>query len=119
MKICIPVEGKSGWDERICEHFGRAPAYALIDLEKMELDFIENISDHFGGTKKPPEIIADTGANIVLACGMGPMAMNMLFEKGLKVYCGISGTVKESFEAFQNGKLSLATSELACKDHKH
>ena len=119
MKICIPVEGKNGWDERVSQHFGRAPAYALIDSEKNEVDFIDNSSEHFGGMGKPPEIIADAKAEIVLASGMGPMAMKMLFERGLKVYCGISGTVKESFEAFQNGKLSLATSELACKDHKH
>lgn len=119
MKVCIPTEGKRGLDESVSHHFGRAPAYAIVDSDTMDCRFIDNKSEHFGGMGKPPEIIAETGAEVVLASGMGPRAMQMLAERRIKIYCGISGTVRESVEAFKAGKLSLATEELACKDHKH
>ncbi|MBU0762016.1 MAG: NifB/NifX family molybdenum-iron cluster-binding protein [Candidatus Altiarchaeota archaeon] len=119
MKICIPAEGKNGLDEKVSLHFGRAPAYALVDSETMECEFIVNKSEHFGGTGKPPEIIAESGAEVVLTSGMGPRAMQMLTEKGVEIYCGISGTVRDSVEAFKKGYLTLASSDLACKDHRH
>jgi len=119
MKVCVPTEGNNGLDELVSHHFGRAPAYAVVDLETMDCDFIENSSEHFGGSGKPPEIIAESGAEVVLASGMGPNAMRMLSERGIRVYCGISGTVRESIEAFKSGKLCPASSEAACKDHKH
>jgi predicted Fe-Mo cluster-binding NifX family protein len=119
MKVCIPTEGTNGLDELVSHHFGRASAYALVDSETLDCVFIENKSEHFGGVGKPPEIIAASGAEIVLVSGMGPRAMQMLAEKGLKVYCGISGTVRDCVAAFKAGKLPIATSDLACKDHRH
>jgi predicted Fe-Mo cluster-binding NifX family protein len=119
MRVCIPTKGKGGLDEIVSEHFGRAPYYAIVDSESMECEFIGNNSEHYGGVGKPPDIIASAGAKAVLASGMGPRAMNMLAEKGVKAYCNVAGTVRESVEAFNRGELAPASAEQACKNHKH
>ena len=31
MKICIPTMGEGGMQEAICQHFGRAPTFTMVD----------------------------------------------------------------------------------------
>ncbi|MFH1722185.1 MAG: NifB/NifX family molybdenum-iron cluster-binding protein [Candidatus Altiarchaeota archaeon] len=119
MKIAIPTMGKNGFKEEVCPHFGRAPLYAIIDSETNEIEFIENVSEHFGGTGKPPDVIGNAGANIVLCAGMGHRAMMMFEERGIEVYCGAEGPIDIALKSFKDGKLQKASESTACKDHRH
>ena len=41
-RIVIPVAGENGLDSRLAEHFGRAPYFAVVDLdEKGEVSKVE------------------------------------------------------------------------------
>lgn len=119
MKICIPTLGKKGLEEEISEHFGRAPTFTIVDLETNLVKVVENRSEHFGGMGKPPEIIAMERVDAVLCAGLGPRAIQMFEQKGIMVYVGAFGTVRETIQAFQNGLLQPATDENACKQHRH
>ena len=117
MKVCIPTMGDRGLDEQVGEHFGRVPTYTIIDMKTNEVSIIDNTSEHMGGTGYPPEIIAQTGAEVMLCGGLGRRAIAMFEEMGIRVYIGASGTVKNAIQFFRNGKLQEATDENACQQH--
>ncbi|MFY9605352.1 MAG: NifB/NifX family molybdenum-iron cluster-binding protein [Thermoplasmata archaeon] len=119
MRICIPTSGTGGLDDKVSEHFGRAPTFTVVDTESEKVTVIENRSDHMGGTGKPPEQIKNTGCSVVLGCGLGPNAVSMLRSYGIQTYVGARGSAKEAIDQFNRGELRIATEESACKEHKH
>ncbi len=117
MKVCIPTMGEKGIEEYVGEHFGRVPTYTLVDTETNEVTVIDNTSEHTGGSGYPPEIIAKTGAEVMLCGGLGGRAVMMFEERGIMVYVGATGTVKDAIQMWQDGKLQAATNENACRQH--
>ena len=57
--FALPIEKDLGLQSIIAQHFGRAPAYAIVTESKELISTINNISDHFGGKGKPPELLKD------------------------------------------------------------
>jgi len=119
MKICVPTNGEGGMDDSVSAHFGRAPTYTIVDTETGQVKVVENRSDHKGGSGKPPEQVAGTGAEVVVCSGLGPNAVTMLSARGIASYTGATGTVKEALESYRQGRLTRATEETACKEHHH
>ena len=117
MKVCIPTNSDKGLEDYVGEHFGRVPTYTIVDLEKKEVKVIPNTSNHMGGTRNPPEILAEYGVNVMICQGLGRRAINMFTDFGIDVYIGASGTVKDAIEAYKNGKLTKASEANACGQH--
>lgn len=117
MRVCIPTMGYKGMEEQIGEHFGRVPTYTVVDLETGEVKIIENTSEHMGGQGLPPEIIAGSGADILLCAGLGHRAISMFEELGIMVYVNAYGTVRDALLMLKDGRLQPATDENACKKH--
>ena len=118
-KYAIPVEKNLGLHSIIAQHFGRAPAYAIVTDDKELLSTVENVSDHFGGTEKPPELLKNKGIDILLCGSLGPKAIKQFENFGIEVFVGAKGTVEETIDLFKAGQLSMATDENACKEHRH
>jgi len=118
MRIAVPSLGKDGLKERVCPHFGRAPAYTVVDTETGRVEIFDNTAEHFGGMGKAPELIQRTGADVVLCSGIGPMAVEMFENLGIRAFVGASGTVQSTVEAFESGRLQEATDENACAQHR-
>jgi predicted Fe-Mo cluster-binding NifX family protein len=119
MKLCIPTMEKGGYDDLVCEHFGRAPTFTVVDLESNDVQVVKNRSEHMGGLGKPPEHIAKTGANILICSGLGPRAIDMLQSFGIQVFVGATGTAKDAVQMWRDGKLQAASHDVACKEHQH
>jgi predicted Fe-Mo cluster-binding NifX family protein len=119
MKICIPTNNDGGLEDSVCEHFGRAPTYTVVDTDTGHVRVIRNSSEHMGGAGKPPEQIAATGADVLVCSGLGPRAIDMLCSYGIAVYIGATGTVKQAVESYKRGSLTPASKEAACKEHRH
>ena len=74
-RIVIPVEDTSGLEAKVAQHFGRAPYFALIELNgkgqiiKVQID--RNTSEHMGGTGHPHENLLVLNPAVIIACGMG------------------------------------------------
>ncbi len=117
MKVCIPTMGNKGINEYVGEHFGRVPTYTLVDTKTNEITVVDNTSEHTGGQGYPPEIIVQTGAEVMLCGGLGRRAISMFEELGIMVYVGASGTVKDALRMWKVGKLQPATDENACRQH--
>jgi len=66
-----------------------------VDTETNKIEIITNTGEHMGGTRLPPEFIAEAGAHIMLCSGPGPRAARMFEEFGIDVFVGASGTVRD------------------------
>ncbi len=119
MKISIPVMDRSGSSSTVGQHFGKVPDYAIIETDSGELSFLENTSEHRGGVGMPPELLAKAGVKVMLCAGLGPKAVDMLSSLGIQVFVGAKGTVGETMEAYQAGKLTRADHDNACQEHSH
>jgi predicted Fe-Mo cluster-binding NifX family protein len=119
MKVGIPTLGTQGLSEEISPHFGRAPTFTIVDDETQEVEVIENTSEHLGGVGKPPELLVDHGADIMLCSGLGPKAVHMFESYGIRVFVGATGTVQDTLELWKENILQEATDENACKMHRH
>ena len=119
MKVCIPSLGNRGLEEEVSQHFGRAPNFTILNTQTSEVKIIENKSEHFGGVESSPDLIAKEGADTVLCSSLGPRAIDMFEQLGIRVYVGAGGIVKDAIHAFQEGRLQEATNENACKNHRH
>ncbi len=119
MKVCVPSSGQGGFDDTVSEHFGRAPTFTVVDTESGNVNVVNNSSEHMGGTGKPPEQIAQTGAKVLVCSGLGPRAISMLESFGIEVYVGASGSVRQAMDLWRAGKLQRASDENACREHRH
>ncbi len=119
LKVCIPTLGWNGLDDYVCEHFGRAPTFTIVDLKTNEVKVVPNTSEHFGGGGRPPEILTNFGVEVILCSNLGPRAVQMFEQHGIEVYIGATGTVREAIQAWQAGRLQEATDENVCRMHRH
>jgi len=119
MKVCAPTMGNKGLNELVCEHFGQAPSFTIVDIKTDDVKVVSNTSEHYGGIGTPPELLSKEGVEVMLCGGLGPKAVKMFEGFGVEVYIGASGTVKDAIDLYQSGKLSEATDANACKEHRH
>ena len=119
MKVAVPTNGDRGLEEEVGLHFGKVPTYTIVDTMTQQVEVVENTSEHRGGVGLPPDLIANTGANVMIVFNAGMRAINRLQELGIDVYTGAQGTVKEALEALHEGRLEPANAQNACKEHGH
>jgi len=115
MKIVIPTEGNDGLNDKVSAHFGRCNTYTFIDENGKLIEIIKNTSEHMGGKGLPPELMKEHGADVLLCKGLGPKALDLCNQFGIKVYVYNADTVKQIFELWKNNKLEQADAEDACK----
>jgi predicted Fe-Mo cluster-binding NifX family protein len=118
MKIVIPTNNKKGLNNKIAEHFGRCKTYTFLNEKGEVIEIMDNTSEHMGGVSLPPELMKKHGADILLCKDLGPRALNLCQELGIKVYTCQAETVKEIFEMWKNNKVKRAGPEDVCEQHK-
>lgn len=120
-RLAIPVENETGLDARLSQHFGRAPYFAVVDLDEngnmKDLQIISNRSEHFGGRGKPPEIIMNFRPTAVITYGMGPRALNMFQNRNIAVLQTNEHYVRDVIEAYNKEELIELTE--GCHHAKH
>jgi predicted Fe-Mo cluster-binding NifX family protein len=113
MRIVIPVSEEKGVDSRLSQHFGRAPFYAIIDLnEKGEIigkETIANTSEHFGGVGLPPDRILQLKPKALITYGLGSKALRIFQDACVAVLRTEADTVKEVVKAYNNNQLQELT----------
>ncbi|WP_167880012.1 NifB/NifX family molybdenum-iron cluster-binding protein [Halorhabdus rudnickae] len=120
MLICIPSRDEGTLGAPVSSHFGRAPNYTLFDDEADGFNVTENNGKHHGGQRSPPEIIAETGADVLVVGNLGRKAVDRFDQMDIKVYCGAEGTVSDAIAQYEAGELEAATpSGSYCEGHGH
>lgn len=118
MKIVIPTNDKKGLNDKVADHFGRCLTYTFLNEKGEVAEIIDNTSEHMGGKGLPLELIKKHGANILLCKDLGPRALNLCQELGIKVYISQAETVKNIFKAWKNGRIKKAKTKDACEQDK-
>ncbi|MBP7127250.1 NifB/NifX family molybdenum-iron cluster-binding protein [Myxococcota bacterium] len=107
--IALPVEEERGLDSEICPHFGHAPAFALVEVEGDRIGTCSIVANPMAEQHQPgmlPRFVQSLGANVLLAGGMGPRAVDLLRHFGIEVATGAEGRVRDAVTAFLAGRLS-------------
>lgn len=118
MRIVIPTNNEKGLEDEIAEHFGRCLTYTFLNEKGEVIEIIKNTSEHMSGKGLPPELMKEHGADILLCKDLGPRALNLCKDLGIKVYVSQVQTVKEIFDMWKNNEIKEATIEDICKDYK-
>jgi len=107
MKVAVSAEG-IGLDSAVDARFGRAAYFLVVDTETMDFECIGNdaLSAPGGAGINAAKAVADSGAKAVLTGNCGPNAARTLAAAGVKLYAGVSGTVKDAIEALKSGQLA-------------
>lgn len=107
--IAIAAEDDQGLAGEVSHHFGRCPCYVLAEVEggkliKSRVQVNPHYSSHQPG--QMPAYIRDLGADVILAGGMGPMAINLFQQFGIEVATGAVGNVGRVLDAYLAGQVS-------------
>ena len=107
MKIAITSTGKT-LESDVDPRFGRAAYFIIVDTDTMEFNAAENANVAVGGGAGvgSAKTVIDAGAQAILTGNCGPNAERTLTAGGVKLYAGVTGTVKEAAESFKSGKLT-------------
>jgi len=114
MKIAIPTN--SG---KLCQHFGHCEVFTFINIDDSTKEILnkEEITppEHVPGIIPP--WVAEQGAHLVLAGGMGGRAIELFAQNGVEVITGCPSIEPEQIvKAYLKNSLELG--ENGC-DHNH
>jgi predicted Fe-Mo cluster-binding NifX family protein len=122
-RIMMPVEDEKGLEAKIAHHFGRAPFFAIVELDENQktpkVKIEPNKSEHMGGAPgHSHESFLALKPDVVVAYSMGPGALNTFLGAGVTVLEATAITVKGNIESFKEGKLKDCGCEHA-HHHEH
>lgn len=106
MKICVTSTGDN-LDSEVDPRFGRCPYFIIVDPDSLEFMAISNTNaEATGGAGiQSAQLMAREGAEAVLTGSVGPNAFQTLTSLKIKVFAGLSGSVKEAVKSYQEKKL--------------
>ncbi len=112
-KIVIPVEDPSGLDARVAQHFGRAPYFASVEIDRngqiINVKTDRNTGEHMGGAGHPHENLIALKPAVIIAYAMGPGGLNSFRDAGIVILKAQGITVNEVITNFKEGKLEQLT----------
>ena len=121
VRIVVPVMEESGINAQLSGHFGRAPYFAVFELdEKGQVSnhrTIANTSEHFGGKGRPPDRILQLKPNVLITYGMGPRALVIFQSARVAVLRANADTVRDVIAAFNKDELEELTE--GCREARH
>jgi predicted Fe-Mo cluster-binding NifX family protein len=113
VRIVVPVSDDRDIDAQLSQHFGRAPFFAIIDLDEeghvIGQGSIANTSEHFGGVGLPPDRILQLKPKALITYGLGPKALRVFQNAGVAVLRTEANTVREVVRAYNNNELQELT----------
>lgn len=115
MRVALPIAGGA-----LSPHFGHCDNFAFYDVDEASRKIINTESiaspEHQPGLL--PVWLAENKATVVIAGGMGPMAVNLLEQNGITVVLGSTESDPEkAVLSYLAGTLS--TGDNACDHDSH
>ncbi|MBN1558154.1 MAG: NifB/NifX family molybdenum-iron cluster-binding protein [Lentisphaerae bacterium] len=110
MKIAVPLAGG-----KVAAHFGHCEAFALVDADvdgkTIRTTEVQDAPPHEPGLL--PRWLAEQGAELIIAGGMGGRAQGLFAQQGIEVLTGAPADTAEAVvTAYLNG--TLATGDNIC-----
>ena len=108
-RIALACEDNQGLSGQMSQHFGRCPYYLIVDVEGDEIKGTDSVINPYYNNHVPgmvPKFINEQGANVMIAGGMGPRAIDMFGNLGIEVVTGAIGNVGNVLQAYLKGEIS-------------
>ncbi len=116
--IAIPSSPPGGMEAGLGAHFGHCEMYTLVSVEDSQVkkvDIIPGVEHSQGGCMVPVKYLADKGAGVLIAGGMGLRPLMGFQQVGIEVYYGGQAvTVGDAVNALLQGKLPRFSQENTC-----
>lgn len=120
MRIACPARADQGLSSPLCEHFGSAPGFVVVDTATMAAEYRPNPNQEHGhGMCRPLAAFEGDLPDAVAAAGMGAGALERLSASGIDVYMVSASTVGEAVTAVVSGNAPKAGPWSACASHGH
>jgi predicted Fe-Mo cluster-binding NifX family protein len=107
------VVDESGLNAQLAEHFGRAPYFAVVELDEngevSNVRTVPNVGEHAGGMGYTHDNILELKPNAIIVYGMGPRGLSTFQSAGVAVLKANANTVKEVITAYKDDKLQELT----------
>ena len=120
-RIVVPVADESGLKAQLSGHFGRAPYFAVVDLDEsgriLDQRTIANVSEHFGGVGRPPDRILQLKLDALITNGMGPKALSIFQNSKVAVLKTTENILRDVITAYNNNELEELTE--GCHQARH
>lgn len=106
-----------GLESELSSHFGRCPYYVFVDLDNDTVKSVTTKNNPYYSGHQPgvvPQFVAQEGANVIVAGGMGPRAIDWFNQLGVTPITTVPRKINAILKDYIEGKLAGAES---CKDH--
>ncbi len=121
VRIVIPVIDESGLDAQLSEHFGRAPYFAVVEVDEkghvVSQKTVANVGEHFGGSGRRADFILQLKPNAIITYGMGPRGLSIYQDVRVAVLRANANTVRKVVEAYNKNELEELTE--GCHEARH
>ena len=107
MRICVTSRGPDLSSE-VDPRFGRARYFIIRDEETETYEAVDNqqnVNAGGGAGIQSATTVAEKGCQWVVSGHMGPKALSVLKEAGIRIVTGASGKVSEALRSFKEGEL--------------
>jgi predicted Fe-Mo cluster-binding NifX family protein len=113
MKIAFASEDNQGLKGFLSAHFGRCPYYTIVDVEDKTISNVQIVDNPYFNSHAPPgvvpQFIKEQGAQVMIAGGMGPRALDHFNQFGIEaITTGAQGNLEETLHAYLRGEISGA-----------
>lgn len=112
MRIAVAAMGNE-----VAQHFGHCENFILFDAENGKITSENSIPNPGHRPGFLPNFLADKGAEVIIAGGMGGGAVDIFNERNVEVIVGAQGNAREAVEAYLKGEL-VSTGSI-CHEHQH
>ena len=111
MKLAISSNGDS-LESSIDPRFGRCMYYIIYNTDDDSYEAISNTSRQATGGAgiQTAQDISNKGVDAVITTNIGPNAFRVMESAKIKVYSGITGSVKKAIEDFKKGSFDTISS---------
>ncbi len=121
-RIAFSSEDNVGLEGQMSGHFGRCPYFTLVDVEDGKIQNVTVVENPFYNNHQPgqvPAFIHSQKVDVMIAGGMGPMAINLFNSNGIEVVTGYMGTIQNVLDAYLKGEAKGASGCADHEDHDH
>jgi len=89
----------------VSEHFGRCPAFTIIDIEDGKVMYKDELQNPGHSPGLIPQFLHNNKVNCIVSGGMGKRAMMFFEEFDIDTILGISGKIDDVINMIVNGSL--------------
>ena len=104
-------------DDQVAEHFGHCAYFQVYETKDRQIVTSQRLP--YPGHKPGflPNFLAEQGAQVIMAGGMGKSAIDLFNAKDIEVIVGVDGSPRAAVERYLNDELKSTGS--VCHQHMH